>query len=254
MGQPHAAPVSADFEGRTPAVAGSRGLPPPFRGSLLARYAVTWLYLVGFILAQLIFATVPSHDHSVVLWWASTDVANLRHDPVGSLFASAFITPGFAGAWTALIALAMFGANQVLGNWRTLLVCGIGHVLGTLVSEGIVAYRIAHGMLPASDIHILDVGPSYVVVSALTVAALYGPRLTRAAAALSFVALVLVGHIFSGLSSLQVAAVGHSVAIMSAALVGSVLAWQVRRSHQFRRDALLPVPSAGVVTPKAQSG
>ncbi len=222
--------------------------------ALLVRYAVTWLYLAGAVIAGLVFAALPSRDQAAVLGWASTNVVNLHHDPVGSLVASVFITPGFAVAWLALIALAMFGANQVLGNWRTLLVCGTGHVLGTLVSEGIVAYRIAHGLLPASNAHILDVGPSYIVVSAITVAALYGSRPARVAAAIGFAALVFGGQIFSGLSTLQVAAVGHTVAIGSSALLGSVLVWQVRRSHRIRRDDLPPVPPGSVAVPQAHRG
>ena len=195
------------------------------------RYAATWLYLAGCIIAGLAYTALPARDQSAVLGWASTSVANLRNDPVGSLVASAFITPGFAVAWLALAALAVFGANRVLGNWRTVLVCGTGHVIGTLVSEGIVAYRIAAGLLPASSAHIVDVGPSYVVVSALTVVALCGSRPARAAAALGLAGLVMAGHILSGLSTLQVAAVGHATAIASSALAGSVLTWRVRRSQ-----------------------
>ena len=69
----------------------------------------------------------------------------------GSLVASAFVTQTFATAWPALIALAMFGANRVLGNWRTALVCAAGQVTGTLVSEAIVGYRVSRGLLPAAD-------------------------------------------------------------------------------------------------------
>lgn len=39
-------------------------------------------------------------------------------------------------------------AGEVLGNWRTAVVCAAGHVVGTLVSEGIVGYRVSHGALP----------------------------------------------------------------------------------------------------------
>jgi hypothetical protein len=203
------------------------------------RYAVTWLYLAGFLVAQLVFAGLSPRDQSAVLAWASTNVANLRHDPVGSLVASAFVTVGSAGAWTALIALALLGANQVLGNWRALLVCATGHVAGTLVSEGIVAYRIAHGLLPASSAHILDVGASYIVVSAVTVAALYGSWPVRLAAVTAFAVLVFAGDIFSGLSTLQVAAVGHTVAIVSSALLGGVLLRQLRRGRA-RQGGPLP--------------
>ena len=55
-----------------------------------------------------------------MLWWASTDVVNLHHHPVGCLVLSAFVTDDNWYAWPLLIALALFGANQALGNWRTL--------------------------------------------------------------------------------------------------------------------------------------
>jgi hypothetical protein len=198
--------------------------------TLLARYAVAWLYLAGFVITELVYAALPAHDRSAVLRWASTNVVNLRHDPVGSLAASAFIPATFTIVWPALIALALFGANRVLGNWRTAVVCAAGHVLGTLVSEGIVDYRVAHGLLPASDTRILDVGPSYIVVSAIAVAVLYGSWPARVAAAFDFAALVFIGHIFSGLSKLDVTAVGHITAMAVSVLLGSLLAWQVRRS------------------------
>ncbi len=118
--------------------------------TLLARYAVAWLYLAGFVIAEVVYAALSPHDQSAVLQWASTNVVNLRHDPVGSLAASMFISGAFGTSWPAVIALALFGANRALGNWRTALVCVAGHVIGTLVSEGIVDYRVTHGLLPAS--------------------------------------------------------------------------------------------------------
>ena len=206
--------------------------------TLLGRYAVAWAYLAGFVIAELIHAALPSRDQAAVLRWASTDVVNLHHDPVGSLAASAFIPAAFATSWPLLIALALFSANRALGNWRTAVVCGAGHVLGTLVSEGIVDYRVTHGALPASATRILDVGPSYVVVAAIAVAVLYGSWPARVAAALDFVLLVVVGNIFGGLTELDVAAVGHVTAIMVAVTAGSLLAWQRRRSSQPQSSAV----------------
>jgi hypothetical protein len=205
--------------------------------TLLARYAVAWLYLVGFVIAEVVFAALSPHDQSAVLHWASTNLVNLRHDPVGSLAASMFISGAFGTSWPAVIALALFGANRALGNWRTAVVCAAGHVIGTLVSEGIVDYRVTHGLLPASDTRILDVGPSYVVVSAAAVAMLYGSWLARLAATLDFVTLIFLGHIFSGLSTLDVTAVGHTVAITVAVLLGTLLAWQLRRSQPLPQPA-----------------
>jgi len=117
----------------------------------------------------------------------------------------------------------------VLGNWRTALVCAAGHVIGTFVSEGIVGYRVSHGSLPAADRYLIDVGPSYVVVTAIAVVLLYGSWLARAAAALDLVLLVAVGNIFGGLSKLAVSAVGHTTAIAVGVILGSLLVWQLRR-------------------------
>jgi membrane associated rhomboid family serine protease len=213
---------------------------PDLRG-IVARYAVAWLYLAAFTVADLTCAALSPREQASVLGWASTNVHNLSHDPVGSLVASAFVAQGYTAAWPALIALAMFGACRVLGNWRTALVCATGHVIGTLVSEGIVGYRVSRGLLPASDRFIVDVGPSYVVMSAIVVALLYGPWLARAAAAIDLALLVFVGDIFGGLSNLNVAAVGHVTAIIVAALLGSFLAWQTRRRTKRPR----PLPGEG---------
>ena len=192
-------------------------------------YGVAWAYLIGFVITEAVCSSLSPHDLNAFTVWASTSVHNLQHDPVGSLVVSAFVTQGYWLAWPFLIALAMFGANKVLGNWRTLLVCAAGHVIGTLVSEGIVGYRVAHGSLPAADRYLIDVGPSYVVVSAIAVALLYGSWLARGAAAVDLVLLVWVGNIFGGLSQLAVSAVGHTIAITVGVILGSLLVWQLRR-------------------------
>lgn len=196
---------------------------------IFARQAVAWVYLAAFTVAQVAYTVLSRRDQAAVLGWASTNVHNLGHDPVGSLAASAFLTQGDPAAWPVLIALAMFGACRALGNWRTALVCAAGHIIGTLVSEGIVAYRVSRGLLPASARLIVDVGPSYVVVSAVVVALLYGSWLARAAAAFDLALLVFAGNIFGGLSHLEVTAVGHTTAMIVAAISGSLLAWQARR-------------------------
>jgi hypothetical protein len=206
----------------------------PVPRTIITSYAVAWLYLVGFVAAAVVYAVVSPRDQAAITAWASTNVHNLGHDPVGSLIVSAFVTGQFATAWPAAIALAMFGANRALGNWRTALVCASGHVIGTLVSEGIVAYRVSHGLLPAADRYIADVGPSYVVVSAIVVALLHGSWLARCAAALDLALLVAAGNIFGGLNQLSVAAVGHVTAMIVAAVLGSLLAWRRARAlHEY---------------------
>ena len=208
----------------------------------MAPYGVAWGYLVLFLIAELICAWLPPHDQAAFVSWASTSVHNLHYDPVGSLVVSAFVTQGFEAAWPVLIALAMFGANRVLGNWRTVAVCAAGQVIGTLVSEGIVAYRVSQGLLPGADRNLIDVGPSYVVVSAIAVAVLYGSWPARAAAALDLALLVGVGNIFGGLSTLNVTAVGHATALAVGVAGGSALAWERRRRRE--RSAVQARPAA----------
>jgi hypothetical protein len=207
----------------------------PTPRTIFTRYAVAWVYLAVFSVADVTYALLPPHDQAAVIGWASTNVHNLHQDPIGSVVASAFVAQASPAAWPALIALAMFGACRVLGNWRTAAVCAAGHVIGTLVSEGIVDYRVNHGLLPAADRYIVDVGPSYIVVSAAVVALLYGPWLARGAAALDLVILIVPGDIFGGLSQLYVAAVGHVTAMTVAAVCGSLLAWQLRHRHRQRQ-------------------
>jgi hypothetical protein len=74
--------------------------------------------------------------------------AYLEHEPAGPLVLSAFVGAGYLLVRPVLIALALFGANRALGNVRTALICVAGQVIGTAVSEGIVAYRVDAGQLP----------------------------------------------------------------------------------------------------------
>ncbi len=197
--------------------------------TLLTRYLAAWVFLGAFTVVDLVYLNLPGLAQTSLLNWASTDVANLRHDPVGSMVASAFLAPGSLWSLLLLIALAMFGANRAIGNWRLVVVCAAGHVIGTLVSEGIEYYRIVHGTLPASDALILDVGPSYVVVAAVVIALLCGSGAARVAAAADLLLLVFAAQIFSGLSSLEVAAVGHATSMAVAVLLGVPLAARQRR-------------------------
>lgn len=203
--------------------------------ALFRRYAVAWVYLTCVIMVGLCNAVLSWHDQGVLARWASTSVANLEHDPVLCLVASAFLPTESLAAWPALIALALFGANHVLGNRRTVVVCAVAQVAATVVSEGIVAYRVHIGALPAADRYLLDVGPSYVVGAAIAVAVLCAPWPARWAALADLAVFVFAGHIFAGFSQLQVAAVGHVTALAAGAVAGAALTLR-------RRDQRLAAP------------
>jgi hypothetical protein len=212
----------------------------------LARHATAWLYLVGVCAAEITYSLLPGHDRAALLAWASTSASNLEHHPAGCLVASAFFPTSFLPAWPAAIALAMFAATSALGSWRTALTCAVGHVVGTVVSEGIVAYRVAHGSLPPADRFLIDVGPSYVVVTAVAIALVYGRWLARAAAAADLLLLIFVGQIFAGLSRLDVAPVGHLTALATGAVAATLLAWHQRRKARVLNRLRLCILTLGL--------
>jgi hypothetical protein len=193
------------------------------------RYAFAGAFLGCFLAAELVYSQLDPAAQAQLVAWASTNVANLEHKPVLPLLVSAFVAPGFFAAWPVLIALALFGANRALGSGRTALVCLAGQVIGSLVSEGIVAYRVDAGQLSQASRHLSDVGPSYVVVSAVVVALTCGTWLARALAAVDLVILVFPGDIFGGLSHLDVAAVGHLTAMLTAAVATALILARRRR-------------------------
>jgi len=203
---------------------------------MVRRYAFACAYLTCYLVAEVVYVLLNPHTQTALTAWASTNVANLEHEPAGPLVLSAFVGPGYFAVWPVLIALAVFPANRALGNTRTGLICAAGHVIGTVVSEGIVAYRVDVGQLPAADRYLVDVGPSYVVVSAVVIAVMCGTWPGRAAAALDFALLVFGGHIFGGLTHLHVSAVGHLTAMITAAVGVTLIRFRRRQPAPLAAD------------------
>jgi hypothetical protein len=226
------------------------------RGLVSRKYAVAWIFLVLYGVSAIVYTLLSPHAQAVLVGWSSTNVDNLRTDPIGSLAASAFIPGHPAIGWVGPIIVALFTANKLLGNAGTALLTGAGQVIGTLVSEGIVAARVADGSLPRSAQLIIDVGPSYVVVCALAATMLYATWLYATAAGLIFAG--MVGDLFGGLSHLDVSAVGHLTALATGIVLGGLLLRRARRrlapaSEPVAGPApepvagLMPEPVAGAV-------
>ncbi len=231
------------WPGSRPAAKLPRQLPGPRSDNLsyyqrmrrcASDYAAAAVFLVLFAIGGLVITLLSAHDSAALLLWASTNVDNLRHHPVSALVLSAFLPSGAPFLWLVPITLTMFGANRAIGTARLALICAAGHLIGTGVSEGIVAYRLDHGTLAPTWSHIPDVGPSYVVVAAIVVAVMFGTWLTRVTALAVFAVLVFVSRIFAGLTSLHVAAVGHLTALATAAALGLLLAALRRRGDSAR--------------------
>jgi hypothetical protein len=170
----------------------------------------------------------------------ATNLVNLRTDPLGTLIASAFVSEATPWIWIGFASVGLFPLVHRFGNLRALLLVGAAQVIGTLISEGVLAWQISTGVVPGSMRFLDDVGPSYVIASALIATILYGPEpavrtarhghwlFDRIASrwwrvgALAGLA-VLTPHLFGGLNHLDVAAVGHLVALITGACVGLLL-------------------------------
>jgi hypothetical protein len=128
--------------------------------------ALTLAYAAALLGTNVWLELAPAGTEDRVLHDTSTNLAHLIHDPWLVLPASALFTRG--GLVYALIgcALCLAPLELVEGPRRALLIGLAGHVIGTLVSEAVVAIRIAVGDAPETARHALDVGPSYVLVAA----------------------------------------------------------------------------------------
>jgi hypothetical protein len=170
----------------------------------------------------------------------ATNLVNLRTDPLGTLIASAFVSEATPWIWVGFAIVGLFPLVHRFGNLRALLLVGAAQVIGTLLSEGVLAWQISTGVVPGSMRFLDDVGPSYVIASALIATILYGPepavRTARHGHWLfdriasrwwrvgAFAGLaMLTPHLFGGLNHLDVAAVGHLVALITGACVGLLL-------------------------------
>jgi hypothetical protein len=194
---------------------------------------VTLVYSAALLATNGWLETSSARTERSVLVGTSTDLWHLAHTPWTVLPASAFFTRG--GLPYALVGcLVCVGLlERQAGSVATLAVGVLGHLIGTAVSEGVVAIRIAVHDLPTSAAHAIDVGPSYVLVAcAATVIAWPRARLwTRVTCAVLLAPIV----VFTAwrLPEGQIDAVGH----LTAGFVGAMCArWLTR--HRLRAQEL----------------
>ncbi|WP_147340933.1 rhomboid-like protein [Actinomadura logoneensis] len=192
---------------------------------MLRTRAATWAYVAALAVAEAVVWSLSPEHKARVVGWVSTNVANLSHHPVGSLAASALVPDSYPVVWVGLAVVAVLPVNALLGNRRTVLLFVLLHLLGTLVSEGVVAWRLAHAALPEAARHQLDTGPSFVLVPGLVLVVLFGTWWWRPIAAVGMWG--LWPYLFVGLGRLEVAAVGH-VTVMVLAVPLFLL---LRRGH-----------------------
>lgn len=166
----------------------------------------------------------PGYEHRV-LESMSTDVWHLAHDPWVVVPGSAFFTTGGLPYAIAGALVCMGLLEWEAGLLVTILVAVSGHVIGTAVSEGVLAIRIATHDVPGSERHALDVGPSYVLVACAACVIAWRKALpwSRLVCAVGLIPI----FVFTAwrIPYADVDAVGH----LTAAAVGAVCGWALTR-------------------------
>ncbi|WP_174575606.1 rhomboid-like protein [Nocardia miyunensis] len=131
---------------------------------------VTWWTLRG-------ISDVAGHRLILSL---STNLHNMRREPVQVLVASAFWTEdGFPWGTILGFLIVMAFAERWLGTVRWILVFASGHVGATLIVATGLAYAVQHQLIPMKVAHAADVGTSYGFSAVLAALAFHLPGLAR---------------------------------------------------------------------------
>jgi hypothetical protein len=179
-------------------------------------YALVLLGLAVFL------ALVPDRVHDDLVLRSSTNLANLRDDPLVVLLVSAFVLPSSLSLWVLPVLVAAYGAAQRwLGRTATLLVALVGHVFATVFVAVLLAAGIAHHQLDRAVAREPDVGASYGLAAVLAVLVYRLPPLPRRCLALggtvALTVLVLVSETFTDLGHLTAWLIGLAMGQVGAA-------------------------------------
>ncbi|MFD9302679.1 rhomboid-like protein [Streptomyces sp. NPDC060048] len=179
-----------------------------------------WMLIIA--LTSVVVVIVPDHLEHVLLRRNSSNIHELARHPIRALLSSAFWIQNPASLPLYVVLFETFHANveRWLGTLRWILIVATGHVTATLISQKLVMMAIQDHRAPRSMVHVVDIGVSYGLASAIGVLAyrLPGPwRSLYLAGCLAFFGLPLVtGGTFTDL--------GHAIA-----LAVGLLAWPLTR-------------------------
>ncbi|NNH71143.1 hypothetical protein HLB23_14920 [Nocardia uniformis] len=99
---------------------------------------------------------------------ASTNLANMRRDPIQVLVASAFWVDGpFPWEFIVMFLVVMVAAERWLGTLRWIFVFAAGHIGATLITVTGIAYAVDRDLIPLRVVSASDVGPSYGISAVL---------------------------------------------------------------------------------------
>ncbi|MFG1794756.1 rhomboid-like protein [Nocardia sp. NPDC049149] len=173
---------------------------------------VTWWTLRG----------VGDSVEKKLIFSASTNLFNMRHNPVQVLVASAFWTDG-GFPWSIIISflIVMAYAERWLGTTRWIFLFATGHIGATLLTVTGISHAIDRGVIPVKLTYAADVGTSYgfsAVLAAMAFRFRGTVRLVWAATlTLLLLAALWIGPTFTDYGHLCAAGIGFLVGALASA-------------------------------------
>jgi hypothetical protein len=195
--------------------------------SLLPGTDVGWLYGLAVLVCSVATAALPAGEQAQVVLRSSTNLDNLRQQPLLVLATSPFVVSPPSGLWILPPLVAGYGAAQRwLGRTATVVVGAAGHVGATLAVAVALAAGITHGQLAPEVARQQDVGVSYglLAVAGLLSARLRGRRRTAYVAVLVGVAglPLLGGASFTDAGHAVALGIGFGLALSAGRATGAV--------------------------------
>jgi rhomboid family protein len=189
--------------------------------SRLARVRITVGYALALASVSVALVVLGPRARAHVIALASTNLHNLAHGRLGTLFGSAFVTDaGPIWFWLPCLICLLALAELIWRSGRLALVFATGHVGTTLlVAIGLTA-AIEFGYLPVSISHASDVGVSYGAVAVLGALTAAIPRRWKPVWLAWWVPVGIVAAVLSD----DFTDVGHSIALTLGLLVSTRLA------------------------------
>nr|WP_246461007.1 rhomboid-like protein [Nocardia transvalensis] len=172
---------------------------------------------------------------------ASTNLHNMRRDPVQVLVASAFWTEG-GFPWTIVLGFltVMAFAERWLGTVRWVLVFATGHVGATLITVTGIAYAVHHRLIPLKVAVVSDVGASYGFSAVLAALAFH----LRGTARLVWAGALVAWYVLAAWHGRTFTDYGHLTAVLIGLLVGAIaltLSRRLERRARRRWDSAAPI-------------
>ncbi|GFG75704.1 rhomboid-like protein [Mycobacterium botniense] len=201
----------------------------------LARVRFTVSYVAALVAVSTALLILGPQVQAQVAQRASTNLHNLAHGNLGTLFGSAFVAePGPIYIWLPGLACLLALAELLWHSTRLIAAFLVGHIGATLLVAAGLTAAVEFGWLPLSITRATDVGMSYGAVAVLGALTAAIPRRWRPGWVGWWISVGLVGAIVGA----DFTDAGHTVAL----ILGMLLA------TRFGRPARWTVTRYGLLT------